>query len=57
MLVGKGKFWKTENKRYIYVPVGVCCDSAFPFKEEKGYLKIKIEGDKLIIEKMEECSC
>ena len=56
MLEGKGKFWKTNNKLYIYVPVGVSCDSAFPFKGEKGYLKIKIEGDKLIVEKMPDCT-
>lgn len=56
MLEGKGKFWKTDNKLYIYVPVGVSCDSAFPFKGEKGYLKIKIEGDKLIVEKMPDCT-
>ena len=50
MLEGKGKYWKTDNKLYIYVPVQVATDSAFPFKEEKGYLKIKIEGDRLIVE-------
>jgi len=50
MLEGKGKYWKTDNKLYIYVPVQVATDSAFPFKEESGYLKIKIEGDRLIVE-------
>ena len=55
MLEGKGKYWKTDGKLYIYVPVGVAMDSAFPFKREKGYVKIKIEGDKLLVEKLPEC--
>ncbi|MDH5200235.1 MAG: hypothetical protein OEW93_05050 [Candidatus Bathyarchaeota archaeon] len=50
MLEGKGKYWKTDNKLYIYVPVQVATDSAFPFKEESGYLKIRICGDKLLVE-------
>jgi hypothetical protein len=53
MLEGKGKFWRTDNKLYIYVPVQVATDSAFPFPEEKGYVKIRIEGEKLIVEKLE----
>jgi hypothetical protein len=58
MLEGKGKYWKSENKLYIYVPVQVATDSAFPFREEKGYLKIRIEGDRLVITRYEteECS-
>ncbi len=50
MLEGKGKYWRSNSKLYIYVPFQVACDSAFPFKGEKGYLKIRIEGDKLLIE-------
>ena len=55
---GKGKYWKSENKLYIYVPVQVATDSAFPFREEKGYLKIRIEGDRLVVTRYEteECS-
>jgi hypothetical protein len=58
MLEGKGKYWKSENKLYIYVPVQVATDSAFPFREEKGYLKIRIEGDRLVVTRYEteECS-
>lgn len=52
MLEGKGKYWKKDNKLYIYVPVGVATDSAFPFKKEKGQVKIRIEGDILLIEKI-----
>jgi len=57
-LEGKGKYWKSENKLYIYVPVQVATDSAFPFREEKGYLKIRIEGDRLVVTRYEteECS-
>ena len=51
MLEGKGKYWKTDNKLYIYVPVQVATDSAFPFTEESGHLKIRICGDKLLIER------
>lgn len=53
MLEGKGKFWRTDNKIYIYVPVQVATDSAFPFREEKGYVKIRIEGDGLVVSKIE----
>lgn len=58
MLEGKGKYWKSENKLYIYVPVQVATDSAFPFREEKGYLKIRIDGDRLVVTRYEteECS-
>lgn len=52
MLEGKGKYWKTDNKLYIYVPVGVATDSAFPFKEESGYVKVRIDGDRLVVEKI-----
>ena len=51
MLEGNGKYWKTDGKLFIYVPVGLAMDSVFPFKGEEGYVKIKIEGDKLLVEK------
>lgn len=54
MLWGKGKFWRTDKKLYIYVPVQVATDSAFPFPEENGYVDINIEGEKLVITKHEE---
>ena len=53
MLEGKGNYWRTDNKLYIYVPVQVATDSAFPFKEEKGKVKIRIDGDRLVIEYIE----
>lgn len=52
MLEGKGKFWRTDNKIYIYVPVQVATDSAFPFRDEKGYVKIRIDGDRLVVSKI-----
>jgi hypothetical protein len=55
MLKGKGKYWKSDNKLYIYVPVQVATDSQFPFKEEKGYVTVSIEGEQLTITKRQEC--
>jgi hypothetical protein len=54
-LEGKGRFWRTNRKLYIYVPSEVVYDSAFPFPQEKGYVKIRIDKEKnrLIIEKWE----
>jgi hypothetical protein len=54
MLEGKGKYWKSDNKLYIYVPVGVATDSAFPFRDEKGYVKVRIDGDRLVVEHLHE---
>ena len=53
MLEGKGRFWRTNRKLYIYVPAEAVFDSAFPFTEKKGYVKIKIDrvNQRLIIEK------
>jgi len=38
---------------YVYIPTEVVSDSAFPFTQEKGYVKIKIdrENSRLVIEK------
>lgn len=54
MLEGKGKYWRTDNKLYIYVPVQVATDSAFPFTGENGHVKVRIDGDRLVIESFEE---
>ncbi|MEM3463627.1 MAG: hypothetical protein QXL91_02065 [Candidatus Bathyarchaeia archaeon] len=56
MLEGKGRYWRTNRKLYIYVPAEVVFDSAFPLTEEKGYVKIIIDRDKnrLIIEKLKQ---
>jgi hypothetical protein len=32
------------------VPVGVATDSAFPFRDEKGYVKVRIDGDRLVVD-------
>jgi hypothetical protein len=55
LLEGKGRFWRTNRKLYIYIPSEVVYDSAFPFTQEKGYVKIRIDKEKnrLIIEKWE----
>ena len=54
MLEGKGKYWRTDNKLYIYVPVQVATDSAFPFTGENGHVKVRIDGDRLVIESLKE---
>ena len=43
---------KTYDKYFIYIPTSVAKDSAFPFKPGEKVI-IRIEGNKLIIEKME----
>lgn len=55
LLEGKGRFWRTNRKLYVYVPSEVVSDSTFPFTQEKGYIKIKIdkENNRLIIEHIE----
>ena len=53
LLEGKGRFWRTDRKLYVYIPTEVVSDSTFPFTQEKGYVKITIdkENNRLIIEK------
>jgi hypothetical protein len=58
MIEGTGKFinrptetgGRTYDKFFIYVPASVAKDSAFPFKPGEN-VKIRIKGDKLIVEK------
>jgi len=53
-LEGKGRIQQpVQNRVLIYVPTDVHKDSAFPF-EEKDDVRVKIEDDKLIIEKWED---
>jgi len=54
---GRGRVVDKGDKRYprifIYIPSKVATDSAFPFKVGEHVL-VRIEGDRLIIEKYEE---
>ena len=58
MREGEGKFvnhptrtgGKLYDKFYIYIPTQVAKDGTFPFKEGDK-VKIRIENDKLVIEK------
>ena len=58
MREGEGKFVnhptrtgkKLYDKFYIYIPTQVAKDGTFPFKEGDK-VKIRIENDKLVIEK------
>jgi len=52
MLEGKGRFWKSGNKVYIYVPFDVALDSAFPLKGKKGNVKVIISGRNLVISEL-----
>jgi len=51
MLKGRGRYWKTDSKLYVYIPKDVVADSQFPLKEEKGDITVEISGDALIIRK------
>ena len=39
------------NSKYIRIPYAVAIDNKFPFKEEEK-LQLKIEGKKIVIEKI-----
>jgi hypothetical protein len=44
---------KTYDKFFVYVPIEVARDSAFPFKaNERVKVKIDLEKERLIIEKV-----
>ena len=47
----KGRYYKTNGKMHIYIPVIMVADSQFPLTGEKGDVKIRIEGKKIVIEK------
>jgi len=60
MIEGEGKFinrptqtgGKTYDKFFVYVPIEVARDSAFPFKTNARLrIKIDVDNKKLIIEK------
>jgi len=51
VLEGETKIYRSNGRQSIYVPAGLVNDSTFPFTL-KDRLKIKIEGDKLIITKL-----
>jgi len=48
---GSFRFPKRGRTGIIYVPSDIVIDSTFPFKEDDA-LKIKIDGDRLIIKKV-----
>jgi hypothetical protein len=50
-LEAKGRYHKTDGKLHIYVPVILAADSQFPLTGQKGDVKIRIEGKRLIVEK------
>ena len=52
----KGRLYRRNNRVYIYLPADISRDSAFPFKFEKGYLKVRIDikNENLIIEKIDD---
>jgi hypothetical protein len=45
---------KTYDKFFVYVPIEIARDSAFPFKaNEKVKVKIDLENKRLLVEKAE----
>lgn len=44
---------KKYTRYYIYLPTDLVNDSAFPFSLEKQNVKIKIDGNKLVVRKIE----
>ena len=55
MLDGKGKIYRlgTASTMYVSIPAAVVKDGTFPFDREKGAkVKVRIEGKRLIIEKI-----
>ena len=48
---GTFKFPKRGRTGIIYVPSDIVIDSTFPFKADDA-LKIEIDGDKLVIQKV-----
>ena len=49
--IGSFRFPRRGRTGIIYVPSDVVIDSTFPFKED-DILKIQIDNDKLIVEKV-----
>ena len=53
-LEGSGKMQKnSQGKNFIYVATKVAEDSQFPF-DHQDKLKIRVDGDRVIVEKAEE---
>jgi len=50
-LEATGRLYRRGNRVYIYIPSSISLDSTFPFDFEKGDVKVKIEGKKVVIEK------
>ncbi|MGA2460322.1 MAG: hypothetical protein ABSF82_02760 [Candidatus Bathyarchaeia archaeon] len=50
MLEGKGSYWRADGRFLIYVPIIISGDSQFPLPDEKGEVKLKVEGKRLIVE-------
>ena len=50
--VTKIKIYKTDNRHYIYLPSNFIQDSAFPFDVRKNNLQVRLDGNKLVIEKV-----
>jgi len=52
VLEGETKIYRSNRRVFLYIPAGLINDSAFPFTL-KDRLKIKIEGNRLIVSKSE----
>ena len=52
MLEGKGRYWKIDGRLYVYIPAVVANDSTCPIAGSKGDVRVRIDGKKLVIEKL-----
>ncbi|MEM2741715.1 MAG: hypothetical protein QXD95_06145 [Nitrososphaeria archaeon] len=57
VLEAKGRMYRRGNRVYVYIPTEISIDSAFPFKFEKGYVKVIIDvnNNRIIIENANNC--
>jgi hypothetical protein len=51
MLKGRGRYWRVNGRLYVYVPSKVGNDSQCPLTEEKGDVIVRIEKNRVIVEK------
>jgi hypothetical protein len=47
----RGKNGKTYESPRIYLPTKLTCDSAFPFNKGMVRVRVRVDGDRLLVEK------
>jgi hypothetical protein len=51
MLKARGRYWRVNGRLYVYVPSKVGNDSQCPLTEQKGDVIVRIEKNRVIVEK------